>query len=155
METIPKGIYQPMNFWKIIKKSLTEACVIFCVIFALIAIFVLSLDKGEGLYSLGQTFLFFIFALIFAMANAVMRTKSLSFGLRLFLHFLITAIGFYLCFMLYMGMAGTQIIIGFFLYAVVYAIAALIIGLFVSRFRKIKNAHSDYENKFQKAESKK
>ncbi len=140
-----------MNLWKIIKKSLTEACVIFCVIFSLIAIFVLSMDKAEGLYSLGQTFLFFIYALIFAMANIIMRIKSLSFAFRLFAHFAITAIGFYLCFLLYMGMVGTQVLIGIFLYAIAYAVCALIIGLLVSRFRKIKNAHSDYENKFKKA----
>ncbi len=138
-----------MNIWQIIKKSLTEACVIFCVIFAFIAIFVLSIDKSEGLYSLGQTFLFFIFALIFAIANVIMRIKKLSFALRLFLHFLITALGFYFCFMLYMGMKGTQLLIGLFLYAVVYFICALVIGLLVSRFRKIKNAHSDYEKKFK------
>ena len=143
-----------MNIWKTIKKSLTEACVIFCVIFAFIAIFVLSMDKSEGLYSLGQTFLFFIFALIFAFANVIMRTKSLSFGLRLFLHFLITALGFYLCFMLYMGMQGTQLLVGLFLYSVVYFIAALSIVLLVSRFRKIKNAHSDYEKKFKNVKSK-
>ena len=143
-----------MNIWQIIKKSLTEACVIFCVIFAFIAIFVLSMDKSEGLYSLGQTFLFFIFSLIFALANVVMRIKSLSFALRLFLHFLMTALGFYLCFLLYMGMQGTQVLVGLFLYAVVYFISALIIGLLVSRFRKIKNAHSDYEKKFKNAKSK-
>lgn len=138
-----------MNIWQIIKKSLTEACVIFCVIFAFIAIFVLSMDKSEGLYSLGQTFLFFIFALIFAIANIIMRIKSLSFGLRLFLHFLITALGFYLCFMLYMGMKGTQLLVGLFLYAVIYFICALVIGLLVSRFRSIKNAQTDYEKKFK------
>ena len=144
-----------MNIWKTIKRSLTEACVIFCVIFSLIAIFVLSMEKAEGLYSLGQTFLFFIYALIFAMANVVMRMKSLSFAFRLFSHFAITTLGFYLCFMLYMGMVGTQVVIGLFLYAVAYAICALIIGFFVSRFRKLKNAHSDYENKFKNVKAKK
>ena len=144
-----------MNVWKIIKKSLTEACVIFCVIFSLIAIFVLSMEKAEGLYSLGQTFLFFIYALIFAMANIIMRMKSLSFAFRSFAHFAITALGFYLCFLLYMGMAGTQVVIGLFFYTVAYAICALIIGAFVSRFRKIKNAHSDYESKFKNAKAKK
>ena len=144
-----------MNIWKIIKKSLTEACVIFCVVFSLIAIFVLSMEKAEGLYSLGQTFLFFIYALIFAIANIIMRIKGLSFSFRLFCHFLITALGFYLCFLLYMGMVGTQVVIGLFLYAVAYAVCAIIIGLFVSRFRKLKNANSDYENKFKKAKTKK
>lgn len=144
-----------MSFWKSLKKSLTEACIIFCVIFAFIAIFVLSMDKAEGLYSLGQTFLFFVYALIFAMANAILRTKSLSFGLRIFLHFAITAIGFYLCFLLYMGMGGTQAIIGVFFYAIAYTVIALIIGAFISRFRKIKNAHSDYEKKFENVKSKK
>ena len=144
-----------MSFWKTLKRSLTEACVIFCVIFAFIAIFVLSMDKAEGLYSLGQTFLFFIYAVIFAIANAILRTKSLSFGLRLFLHFTITAIGFYLCFLLYMGMAGTQAVIGIFFYAVAYAICAIIIAIFVSRFRRIKNDNSEYEKKFKNLKSKK
>ena len=144
-----------MSFWKSLKKSLTEACVIFCVIFAFIAIFVLSMDKAEGLYSLGQTFLFFIYAVIFALANAILRTKSMSFGLRIFLHFAITAIGFYLCFLLFMGMGGTQAIIGIFFYALVYTVVAVIIGLLMARFRKIKNAHSDYEKKFENVKKRK
>lgn len=144
-----------MNIYKIIKKSLTEACVFFCVIFAVFAPISLTVDKAEGLYPLEQTFLFFVFSLLFALANAVYRIKTLGGGLRLFLHYLITVISFYLCFMLYMGMVGMQVLVGIFLYTVVYFIVAGIIALFRSRFNRLKNDYSDYEKKFKSKDTKK
>ena len=143
-----------MNIFKIIKKSLTEACVFFCVIFAIFAPISLTVDKAEGLYPLEQTFLFFIFALLFSLANAVYRMKALGGGLRLFLHYLITLLSFYLCFMLYMGMVGMQVLVGIFLYTVIYFIVAGIIALFKSRFNRLKNEHSAYEKKFKNTKRK-
>ena len=142
-----------MNIKPILKKMLTETSVFFTLIAALYSLMMLVVNVGEKevLLSAERLLLMFIFSALAAMAQALRRITALHSALRGVLHYLILTMAFYLCFLLPASMRAAQILIGVFVFSIVYLIVAGIVALFRARFRKNAEEAEVYTNRFKKS----
>ena len=140
-----------MEIKKALKRIFAEACFIFTGIMAVFALITWAINIGEDqvLLDVGRILLFFVFSVLLSAANGILRAKSISGGIRLTCHYALTALAFYLCFLLPLNMVGITVLVGMVIFTLLYFVAAAIIALLVSRFRRNKDEHSDYESKFK------
>lgn len=89
-----------MKAWKLIKRILTCACVVYTILTVALIVFQFILTGTDtGLYV--SRFLWaFVFSVAFGCAEQIRKTSSLSGALRLFLHVSITVAAFFLCLIL-------------------------------------------------------
>ena len=95
-----------------------------------------------------RVFFFFVFSLLIGLANTLFRMQSLSGALRFFLHFLISTLAFFCCFLLPLNMGGSSAIVGVILFMLIYFLVAGIIALFASRFRKNRDQEEQYQRQY-------
>ncbi len=136
---------------KFIWKILNQACVIFSVIVALYSVvaMIVNVNDDRILLDAGRVLLFFLFSLLFAIANGILKQKSIPSGARLPIHFLISALAFYMCFLLPLNMPGTTVLIGMFFFILLYFLTAAVIAAFLSSFRKKKEKTEDYQKQYK------
>ena len=133
-----------------IKKTLTHACVYFTVImlFYIIIAAIVNVTDSRLLLEAGRTMLFFVFSLLLACANTIFSIKALSGGLRLVIHYLITAFGFYACFMLSLSLRASSQLVGLVTFTAVYFAVMGIGALISSRYRANAEKAEKYTKKF-------
>ncbi len=141
-----------MNIKTLTKKILTTASIYFTVITAIytLLVMIVNVTEDEILLSAEQLLFNFLFSILAAIAWLLYRSKSMAGALRLVLHFGITAISFYLCFLLPAGMTAAQVFIGLFAYAIVYFLIVGITAFFKARFRANAEQEAPYENRYKK-----
>lgn len=141
-----------MNIKTLFKKILTTASIYFTVITAIytLLVMVVNVTEEEILLSAEQILLNFIFSLLASMAWRIYRSEKLSGGLRRVSHYGITALSFYLCFLLPAGMNASQVLIGLVAYTLVYFLIVGVSALFKSRFRANAEKEAPYENRYKK-----
>ena len=133
------------------KKGLWNSVKNGCVLFALITVitytvgYIISTTDKAYIPSLKSIYLYLIFSVIFGIAS------ELKIGVRILLHYVITAI---LCFLVIVaggGMAesGFVTLITMFVFTIIYAAAALIIYAIYSAKNKTKNNEEEYKSMFR------
>ena len=141
-----------MNIKQTIRKILTDACVLFSFITAIYALIValVYVNQEQVLIEAGRVVLFFVFSLLVSTANVIYRQKSMSGAVRLLLHFLICTLAFYLCFLLPLSMPGSSVLVGLILFVLCYFLIMGVLAFFISRFRKNRDAHEEYQSQYTK-----
>ena len=136
-----------------IKKLLCRACIYFsCIMLCYIIVAaIVNVGDGDLLLEAGRTVLFFVFSLLFALANALFAFDKMSGGTRVLLHYLITAFAFYACFMLPLSMRASSIIVGLVVFSLVYFAVLGLSSLFRSRYRANIERAQKYQKQYDKA----
>ncbi|MBO7302707.1 MAG: DUF3021 family protein [Clostridia bacterium] len=141
-----------MDVKKLIKKTLNSTCIFFTIITALYMLIMLIINVSDGSAQIEaeRVLLFFVFSLLLSIANALVKAKAIHIALRYLIHYLICAIGFWLCFCLPNKMDASKTLVGIVLFSILYAIIMTLRGIFSRRFKKIKQKESNekYEKQF-------
>lgn len=144
-----------------LKKTFTTACVIFTVLVALYSLINLALygsdsDSYLALSSL-RVFLFFPFSLAVSFANSLFEVRSLDGWLKVALHFIITMAAAFLCLVLPISADTTPsaMLMGMFLFLLLYVLVAAVLGILRSRRKREENAKQDYAPVYRKSIDKK
>ena len=147
-----KDRFYRMNIKQTIRKILTDACVLFSFITAIYALIIalVYVNQEQVLMEAGRVVLFFVFSLLVSAANVIYRQTSMSGSVRFLLHFLISTLAFYLCFLLPLSMPGSRVLVGLILFILCYFLVMGTIALFTSRFRKNRDAHEEYQSQYTK-----
>ncbi len=141
-----------MDFRTIFKKMLTEICVYFALISALYCILMLivNVSEQEVLLSALTLLLIFVFSILATLAQTIYRYQAMNGAARLFLHYLILALSFYLCFLLPSSMVASQVVVGLTIFTLLYALIMGLSALFLRRLRKNAQKEEVYESRFKK-----
>ena len=139
-----------MEIGKLIKKCLCVACVCFTLLTALyMLIMVLHYPDDESVpVEASRVVLFFVFSLLFAIANTILSIKQLNGALRYILHYVICVFGFYSCLILPSAPTTGGAIIMAVLFTFVYVIVMAIIGLFKAKLKKNREVTDTYTKQF-------
>lgn len=141
------------NIKKLIKKTLNSTCVIFTAITAvyMLILQIMNVSTVSSAVEAFKVIMFFVFALLLAVANTILSTKSIDTIIRYMIHYIICALGFWLCFCLPNGMPASKIFVGIILFSIVYSIVMPIIALFKRRLARNK---ANQEKLFTQAQAK-
>lgn len=118
------------------------------VAYSLITVMV-NVNDEEILLDAGRVLLFYVFALLFAGANAIKGIEALNRALALILHFIITVFAFYACFFLPVDMSTSNVFVGLAIYTVAYIIVSVIMAVFKSRFKANAEVKQEYKSQFR------
>jgi hypothetical protein len=144
-----------------LKRIFTSACVLFTAMvtcYSLIILLLYSADPESSLaLSAARIFLFFPFALAFSAANRILSVEKMDKWLRTVLHFIVTATASYLCLLLPMGgdVTPTVMLVGMFLFLVIYAAVFAVLALIRAKAAKAANAEKEYTPVYRKGIDKK
>lgn len=140
-----------MEISKLIKKTLSLACICFTAITAVyMLIMQITYVDETVLVEAERVLLFFVFSLLFAIATSVLGIVNLHAALRYIIHFLICVFGFYTCFLLPTGMRGSFMITGVVLFCIGYAIVMGVIAIFKARLKANREKAVEYTKQFKK-----
>lgn len=141
-----------MDIKKLTKKAICAACVYFTLITAVYMLCMLIITPGEDSPAVEaeRVLLFFLFSLLWAMADAIRSIKTLNTALGRVIHFVICIFAFYSCFMLPVGMGGARVLTGVVIFSLVYWIVILLKAFFGSRLRRNREAGEEYVGQFKK-----
>ena len=141
-----------MNFKNLMKKTFSKACFYFTAITAIYAFIstLINSEDGEVLLSAARIVLFFVFSLLLSLANVIASLRSLSDGLKVICHFLITAFAFYSCFLLPLSLTASGYLVGFSCFALIYFAIAGLIYVFKSRLKRNIEKSEGYKEQFKK-----
>lgn len=142
-----------MDIKQFLKHLIVTASVYFTVITAAYALLTLLVHVGEErvLLSATQMLYNFLFSLLAGAAWRLYRMQKWSGAARLFAHYGILVLAFYLCFLFPASMQSGQIVIGVVLFTALYAVVMLLAALLVSRFRVNAQKATHYEKQFKKS----
>ena len=143
-----------MDLKSIIKKIFISTCVIFTAVtvFYCILVALMNSDDERILFEATRIVLFFFFALIVSLANAVFTMKQIPTALRYIIHYLLCAFAFYLCvlFPIESIAAPSFVLIGLSLFTVIYVLACAVISIVKSKLQRKKEKQETYTAKFSK-----
>ena len=141
-----------MNFKKTFKAFLGDASIYFTLLAAVYSLGMLLVNVGEQEVLLrADTLCFlFLFSLLAALAQSVLRYATFARGGRMLLHYVILALAFYFCLLLPNGMKAAQVFIGLVLFTILYWIGAGVVHIFTARFHKQSEQTENYEKQYQK-----
>lgn len=147
-----KGLSRKMTVKGFLKKLASHACVYFtlCMLAYIIIAAVVNIGDGELLLDAERTVLFFVFSLLFAAANTVLRLERPSGALRVAVHYVLTLFAFYACFILPLSMRASQVLVGAVIFTVLYFAVFGIAMLFRARYRANREASEKYEKQYSK-----
>ena len=136
-----------------ILEIIKNGCVIFTVITVITYILgsVLSAENKAFIPTLKWVLLFLLFSVVLAGANLLLKNKKYSVAIKLALHFVATAILYFIVVVLCGGFItnGSQTLIAIVLFVLFYVIFAIIFAV-VSGTKKHKtNKHEKYESVFK------
>ena len=143
-----------MEITKLIKKAISVACLCFTIITAVYMLImqITNVDSTVPVLVEGEkVLLFFVFSLLYAIANAILSLKALHSALRYIFHFITCVFGFYACFLLPADMSDSHIITGIILFILGYLMVMGVRALFRSRLKSNREAEVKYEKQFKKS----
>ena len=145
-----KGQSSIMELKKIFKKLLTSVCIIFTIVTALymLVLQIINISDSDAAVEAGRVLLFFVFSILLSIANTILSIKKFNVILRYFLHYVISAFGFWVCFCLPNKMNFSRSFVGIVIFSIVYAVIMTIIGIFSHRLNKTKKNEKKYEKQF-------
>ena len=144
-------IMRYMTVKSFIKNLLTKSCVYFSAIMLIYIIIaaIVNVDTTSLLLDASRVVLFYVFACLLAGANAVYGIKTMSGGVRLCCHFIITLFAFYTCLILPLSLRTASNFVGLVLFAIFYFVVFGIYTAISSKYRKNKESHQSYTSQFK------
>ena len=143
-----------MDIKSIIKKIYTNTCIIFTIATVLYCIIVgiVNSEADEILFEATRIVLFFFFALLVSMANAVFSVKLIPTALRYIIHYVLCAFAFYLCVLFPSNTTAyaSFVFIGLSLFTVVYVLVCVLISVFKTKIQRKKEKKETYTKQFSK-----
>ena len=143
-----------MDLKSIIKKLYINTCIIFTIATVLYCILVgiINSDADEILFEATRIVLFFFFALIVSLANAVHSVKLIPAPLRYIIHYILCAFAFYLCVLFPVNTTSYAgfVLIGLSLFTVAYVLANVLISIFRSKKQRKQEKKETYTKRFSK-----
>lgn len=135
-----------------IKRMLSHACIYFsCIMLCYIIVAaMINVSDQSLLLDAGRTVLFFVFSLLFALANGIFALDKLSASLRVVAHYLITVFSFYACFLLSLSMRAASVIVGLVIFTLLYFAVLGLIFAFKSRFKTNVQRAEKYDKQYNK-----
>lgn len=141
-----------MNINQQFTKLLTNTCSYFtAIILAYTAVVaIINTAANEILIGGVRILFFFIFSLLFSLANVVYGIKTISAPVRLLLHYLITIFACYICLFLPASLRPSGVIVGIVLFSILYFFLVAMRALVLSLIKKRLEKKEVYEKKFSK-----
>ena len=143
-----------MDFKSIIKKIYTNTCMIFTIatVIYCILVAIINSDDKQIFFEGTRIILFFFFALLVAMANAIFAIKYIPSILRYIIHYILCGFAFYLCILFPVKTTNTVgfVLIGLSLFTVIYVLANVAISIFRSKIKRKKEKKETYTKRFSK-----
>lgn len=141
-----------MDIKKLIKKALTSSCIYFTLITAVYMLCMAIITTGDNAPAVEaqRVLLFFVFSLLWAIADFVRSLKAIPSPLGYVLHYIICLFGFYACFMLPVNMRASTVLTGLIIFTLAYWVLAGVIAIFTSKLRKNREQVQKYEGQFKK-----
>lgn len=135
-----------------IKKALMSACIYFTLITAVYMLCMAVITTGGDAPAIEaqRVLLFFVFSLLWAIADFVRSIKAIPSPLGYALHYIICAFGFYACFMLPVNMRASTVLTGLVIFTLAYWVIIGISAIFSSKLRKNREQVQKYEGQFKK-----
>ncbi|MBE6592782.1 MAG: DUF3021 domain-containing protein [Ruminococcaceae bacterium] len=140
-----------MDIKKLTKNILTSACIYFTLINAVYMLFMTFITTGDDSPAIeaSRVLLFFVFSLLWALADAIRKVKAIPFPLGRIIHFVICAFGFYSCFMLAVRMTPSNILTGLIIFSLVYWSCVGLKAFFSSRLKRNREQSQKYQGQFK------
>ncbi len=141
-----------MDIKQYISKFFSRACVYFTAMILIYTAVValINNDANEILIGGVRILFFFIFSLLFSLANVIYGIKSISSPVRFLIHYLITLFACCICLFLPASLAPSGFIVGIVFFSVIYFLVAAIYALILSLHKKRLEKKEVYEKKFSK-----
>ena len=140
-----------MDVKSIIKKIFTTTCIIFTAItvFYCILVSLINHDAEQILFDGTRIVLFFFFALILSLANAVFSVKIIPSAVRYILHYILCIIAFYLCVLFPVNIPSAGfVLVGLSLFTVIYVLISVAISVIKSKIQRSKEKKETYTKRF-------
>lgn len=143
------------------KQVLTSACRLFTAmvtVYSLLILLIYSADPESSMaLSALRIFLFFPFSLAVCAANRIFDIKGMDSWLKTSLHFISTMLATYLCLILPIGsdLTPTAMLVGMFLFCVIYATAFAILAVLRAKAGRAHNDAQEYTPVYRKSIDKK
>ena len=133
-----------------IKKWLTQACIFFTLLMAVYTAIAAIVNVNDDMLLLdaSRCALFFVFAVLLAAANTLFSFENLHIAIKVIIHYVTTAAGFYTCFLLPLDLQASHTLVGMTLFTVIYFVIFAIIALFRSRYKRNKENSEAYKRKY-------
>jgi hypothetical protein len=144
-----------------LKNTLNAACRLFTamvVVYSLLILLIYSADPESSLaLSAARIFLFFPFALAVCAATRIFDVKAMDTWLKTSLHFIVTMLATFLCLILPIGgdLTSTAMLVGMFLFCVIYAAVFAVLALCRARDTRKNNREQEYTPVYRKPIDKK
>ena len=133
------------------QKVFAPACIYFTCITVPFALLIYAIYGGNsGLLSALRTAMFFVFSLVFATANALVRAEKPALGVRVVIHAALTGVGFWLFMLLPADLEGSSVLAGMFVYYAIYAVVAAVVLGMRAQNKKRENKQAEYRSVFKK-----
>lgn len=130
-------------------RMMTQACILFTCLVLFVFVIGSAIPGFGNAIELYNVLVIFLFSILFAAANLLLRVERLSLVLRVLAHFAATALGFYVVFIL-IAAKGTTPIATFVLllfYTIIYAVLmGVYLFLFHTLSQKKEEKKRTYEN---------
>ena len=140
-----------MKIFSKIKAILSSACVIFTLIFT--AVYTLGMAVNiEWIPTLSVLYSILAFSVILSFANAFLSSNLLVLGVRLIIHYAISAVSFYVLFIVASGyfLAGGNVLTIMIAFTVIYAIFAAVWAIVKSTKPRAKKEKKQTEQEYKK-----
>lgn len=141
-----------MDIKKLIKKALCSTCIYFTFITALYMLCMVFVTTGDDSPAVEahRVLLFFVFSVLWAIADFIRSIKAIPAPLSILIHFGICLFGFYACFLLSVKMLPSATLTGLIIFSILYWICAGIKAFFRSRLKANREPSKKYEDQFKK-----
>lgn len=141
-----------MDIKQFIKKYINTACVYFTLITALYMLCMTFITTGDDSPAVeaSRVLLFFIFSVLWSIADAIRAFKRIPAILGRVIHFAICIFAFYACFMLPVRMLPSTILTGLVIFTLAYWLVLGIKTFFTSRLQQNREQAQPYKGQFKK-----
>ena len=140
-----------MDLKKLISGIWSYACGLFTAMTAIYALIVTIMTVNQEIYLSGERIImFFLFSLIFAIANSILKITSINSVIRYILHFAAIGLDVYFCLLMPADMQGSKIVVGIAFYTVIYLIIMAIRSIFRTKLRANLEKTEEYKRQFKK-----
>ncbi len=135
-----------------LRKIISDGCIFYTILTLLLYTggMLASTREREWIPTLGMLFTVLLFSVLFAAANYSVSHTKLTGALKLLFHYGVTALIFYVLFILWGGFSSSPatVLILMLAFTLVYAIAALLVFLVRYVSGGAKNKQTKYESQF-------
>lgn len=151
MGILRKDQLQNMDLKKLIKKIISSACIYYTIISAVYMLIMTFITTDDApAVEASRVLLFFVFSILWAIADALKRFKAIPFPFGRIIHFIICIFGLYSCFMLPVRMTPSNILTGLIIFSLIYWIYVGLKAFFASRLKINREEAQKYQGQFKK-----